>query len=237
MSERENTPIFEAEATIMQDVRKKYEDDGYQVLTRLPVTEADALSAYRPDLIFQKGDEIVVVEMKRTVETRNSSDLRTLRNQIERHPGWHLRILSPRNSSQKEPVVRRSADKLIDDYKKREERARQALRKGYLEEAIVLLWIAVEGLLRAYFSKSGEPPNKGITVLSMLRRLHEEGVLDDSEMKLLARGYDARNLAVHALKVVLTKATARRIFAIVDSLVTRLLATSGRPHQRRRAIT
>jgi REase_AHJR-like len=227
MTETRNNAVAKSEAAGVEGIRRQYQEEGYRVLERLPVSNDDPLSAYRPDLIVQKGDEIVVVEMKRPVELRDAADLRTLRGEIERHPGWHFRLLYLDNFDQKPALNKDVRNKIVADYRQRAGRAREALRKGHLEDATVLLWIALEGALRAYFSRHGEAPNKGVTVLSMLRRLYEEGILDDSEMKLLTGGYDARNLAVHALKFTLSKMTIQRIFNTVDALVDHLFATAN----------
>jgi hypothetical protein len=55
------------ESARVDDLRRQYELQGYRVLNELPVGEADALAAYRPDLVVQKDDEIIVVEFKRDI--------------------------------------------------------------------------------------------------------------------------------------------------------------------------
>jgi hypothetical protein len=227
--ETRNHAVPKGDSAGVEVLRRQYESQGYRVLDRLPISEDDSLSAYRPDLILQKDDEVVVVEMKRPVELREAADLRTLRNDIERHRGWHLRVLYVDAFDQRPSLTKTAPGKVVTDYYKRADRAREALKKGYLEEAVVLLWIALEGVLRAYFGRRGEAPNKGVTVLSMLRRLHDDGMLDEPEMKLLAGGYDARNLAVHALKFALKKTTIQQIFKTVDALIGRLFESPERP--------
>jgi hypothetical protein len=227
MTEANDATVTDREVEGVGAIRKQYEGQGYRVLKRLPISADDKLSAYQPDLILQKGDEVIIVEMKRPVESRDTGDLQTLRTEIERHSGWHFRLLYLDNLDQRPVLTKGIRSKILAEYRQRVVRARDALRKDHFEDAIVLLWIALEGALRAYFSRHDEAPNKGITVLSMLRRLYEEGMLSDSEMKLLTTGYDARNLAVHALQFAVSKVTMQRLFKTVDVLIDQLFPTGN----------
>jgi hypothetical protein len=211
----------QAEARMLDRLRKDYESQGYQILDRLPVERTGVLGAYRPDLVAKKGKEVIIVELKNSVETRESADLRALRDLVESHPGWHFRILLVGDSDQGGPGAK-PRDRTVVDHSKRLARARTVWQRGDLEGGLTLLWIAVEGALRSYFSKNRETPNKGVTALSMLRSLRDEGVVDDKELRSLADGYEARNQAVHGFKVRLSKESMGRLFKTASGLVTRL---------------
>jgi len=204
----------------VDDLRRQYELQGYRVLNELPVTESDALAAYKPDLVVQKDDEIIVVELKRGVEARETADLQVLRDQVESHPGWRFRLLLLGDPGQAIPLASRKG--VRSDYRRREARARKALKLGHLDEAITILWMAIEGTLRTYFARRGQVPNKGVTALSMLRKLYDEGLIDKIELTLLSEGYKARSEAVHAFKIKLKRSSIEKMFEVYRSLVKRL---------------
>jgi len=217
-----------SEAAAINELRKQYEAEGYRAFDHLPLATADGLSGYRPDLVVQRGDEVIVVEVKRIVEARETADVRLIRDLVESHPGWRFRLVLLGSSDALLPSTTRSVRKGILDYEQREARARLALRSGHLDEALALLWIGIEGALRSYLAYTGELPSKGVTALSMLRRLHDQGMLDDAELDVLASGYDARNLAVHAFRVPLKHSAVEEIFTTARSLVNRLRSSQSR---------
>jgi len=222
-----DTPQSEAlsaktEADLLSRVRAQYLAEGYEAFARLPIEEDDPLSAYRPDLVLRKGSEVIVVEVKRSNETRDMGDLRSLRTRIESHPGWHFRLLFVGNPFQAPPMTVRSDLKATSETARRISNARSLFDRGDYAGAITFLWIAVEAALRSYFAKSGELPTSAVTALSMLRRLHEEGVVSETEYNLLTKSYQLRNNAVHGFDVQLKKPSAERMLKIGEALIERL---------------
>jgi hypothetical protein len=98
-------------------------------------------------------------------------------------------------------------------------RVREAAAAG----AITFLWIAVEAALRVYFAKFGEPPMTGVTALSLLRRLDEDGTVTQVDYDTLAQGYQLRNKIVHGFDVHVTKSATERMFKAADFLIHRLM--------------
>ncbi len=217
------------EAEVLSRVREEYEAEGYEVFSGLPTEKDDPLSAYRPDLVLRKGSEVIVVELKHSLETRDTEDLQKLRAQIESHPGWHFRLLFAGNPFQAPPMTLRSGSKATSDIRRRISEARGLFDRGDFAGAITFLWIAIEAALRTYFGKSGELPTGGVTALSMLRRLYEEGVITESDYNLLTESYRLRSNAVHGFKVQFKKRDAGRILKIADSLI-QVLEREGSGH-------
>jgi len=213
----------QAGARALDRLRKDYEAQGYRVLRELPVKHTDALGAYRPDLVVQKGPELIVIELKNSVETRDTGDLRALRDLIESHPGWHLRVLLVGDTSRRFGSETKVRNLTIVDYRKRIARARTVWQGGDLEAGLTLLWMTIESALRIHFSKDNGVPSQGITALSMLRSLRDDDILDDKEFELLANGYNARNHAVHGFQVRLSKVLVDRLFKVASKLVDRLM--------------
>jgi len=226
---RPETRRAETEADLLSRLREQYATEGYQASTTLPIEKNDPLSAYRPDLVLRKGSDVIVVELKRSIETRDTEGLRKLRSQIESHPGWHLRVLFVGDPFQAPPMTVRSDSKSTLEIGRRISDARALLERGDYVGAITFLWIAVEAALRVYFSKSGELPTTGVTALSMLRRLYEDGTVTETDYNILAQGYQLRNNIVHGFNVQITKSVAASMLKIAESLIQSLReSTAGR---------
>jgi hypothetical protein len=182
------------ESDFAEALTRDFLEEGYaQVDPR--VNRRDLPSGYLPDLMFKRGDEVVVVEIKSREEHRELEELRALKNGIEQRPGWQFRLyVAPRNS-QMEP-----ADNLIDAYKSIETASRLS-KEGEIEAAWVVLWMAIEGSLRILLTRRQDRPNPGVSGLSMARRLHSEGDLSDDELSLLNDATQARNLSAHGYRL------------------------------------
>jgi uncharacterized protein (UPF0332 family) len=115
-------------------------------------------------------------------------------------------------------TVRHGLD-ATSDIRERLSEARRLFDREDFAGAITFMWIAIEAALRTYFGKSGELPTSGVTALSMLRRLYEEGMVTETDYRLLAESYQLRGNAVHGFKVQFKKREAGRIFKIADALI------------------
>src|SRR5262245_46711385 len=130
---RSDTRAASAEAKLLSQVREQYESQGYQASTTLPVEQQGSLSGYRPDLVLKKGSEVVVIELKRPAETRDAEGLKRLRSEIEKHPGWHFRVLYAGDPFQAPPMaVKFSSSKArtLSDVPGRLASARKLLQHG-----------------------------------------------------------------------------------------------------------
>ncbi len=219
---RFDTQSAGTEAELLSRLREQYAAEGYEVSDTLPIGRTDPLFAYRPDLVLRKGSDVIVIELKRSIETRDTEGLRKLRSQIESHPGWRFRILLVGDPFQVPPMAVQSSSKAASETGHRISDARALLGRGDYVGAITFIWIALEAALRAYFSKSGELPTTGITARSMLRRLHEDGILTEMDYELLTQSYQLRNNIVHGFNVRITKSIAARMFKVAKALIQRL---------------
>src|SRR5262245_24726899 len=143
----------ETEAGLLSRLREKYEAEGYEVSSTLPTKRNDPLSAYRPDLVLRKGSDVIVIELKRPIETRDAAGLRKSRIQIESRPGWHFRVLLVGDPFQAPAMTTRSGSESTLELKRRLSGAHWLLDEGDRNGAITFIWIALESALRSYFSR------------------------------------------------------------------------------------
>jgi uncharacterized protein YutE (UPF0331/DUF86 family) len=150
---------------------------------------------YLPDLMFARGDEVVVVEIKSREEHRELESLQSLKRAIEQTPGWHFRLyVVPSNFRREVRDNLVDADKLI-------ETASRLNNEGEFEAASVVLWMAIESSLRVLLTNRQDRPNPGVSGLSMARRLHSEGDLSDDDLSMLNDATQARNISVHGYRL------------------------------------
>jgi hypothetical protein len=182
------------EIEFAEALTRDFLEEGYtQIDPR--INRRNLPQGYIPDLIFKRGDEVVVVEIKTREEDRELEALQTLKRAIEQTPGWYFRLyVVP-------PQLRREAADNLVDAEKSVETASRLNQEGEFEAASVVLWMAIEASLRVLLTKRQDRPNPGVSGLAMARRLHSEGDLSDEDLKLLNEATQARNISAHGYRL------------------------------------
>jgi REase_AHJR-like protein len=186
------TAEISAEREFADALAKDFIKEGYELLAPCPT---DLPHGYMPDLMFRRGDEVVVVELKARAEHRDLENLRQLKLAIEQKPNWHFRLYVVPPQRDREILDNNpDIDKLI-------ETADQLNRENQFEAACVVLWMALEASLRVLLTSRQDRPNPGVSGVSMARRLYAEGELDEAELDLINIASQARNRAAHGYKL------------------------------------
>jgi len=152
----------------------------------------DFLRDHQPDLIAERPNDHVVVEVKRTRSLRGANDLRQLAEEIAAHPGWRLELVA----------LGKDADELAE-----------ILEPDWLEAALRLPDdMAGNPEVRTYFavyqSQLLESLLHGLAVISRLRprgksasRIAQElvfhGVIDQDTLARIEQAMEWRNALVH----------------------------------------
>jgi REase_AHJR-like len=186
------TAQVSAEREFAAALTKEFTEEGYEQLVPRP---ADLPHGYMPDLMFTKGDEVVVVELKAPEDYRDLHDLRLLKSTIENKPNWHFRLyVVPPQGEQEILDDNPDVDELI-------ETADRLNREKQFEAASVVLWIALETSLRVLLTSRQDRPNPGVSGVSMARRLRADGDLDDTDLDLIYIASQVRNRAAHGYRL------------------------------------
>lgn len=134
------------ETTTLESIAERYRQRGYRIdfepdASVLP-KEAKTL---QPDFLASKGDEHVIVEIKHSRNLLGYPALTRLAETIRRIPGWRLDVVvleEPKPLSEPEPLS-------IENAKLRLEAADHVANEtSDYGAALLLLWTAVEGVLR-----------------------------------------------------------------------------------------
>lgn len=205
----------------LQEIAAEYQARGYEVLVepgadKLP----EFLASFRPDLVARGPNESVVVEIKVGTKTAASERFRELAETIQRQPGWRfsLVVIDPRSDEVAPPT-----QQLLDrkDIAARLERANELLNTGTVDAAFLLLWVAVEALLRHIATREGLPLER-VPSSSLMKELFSLGLLSRSQLDVAQRAFSVRNALVHGFETTRLDETARELAQLAQQLLSEL---------------
>jgi hypothetical protein len=200
-------------------IAERYRQRGYQVVfepdpSLLP-REAKSL---HPDLLASKGNEHVIVEVKYQQNLLGYPALMRLAEVIRGIPGWRLDVVvleQPKRPVEAEPLS-------VEDAKRRLEAAdRVAEGTADYAAALLLLWTAVEAILRDQVRKQTED---SLTSTSRLPKLaYSLGLIGTQDVATAEWMTRIRNEVVHGR----TESSVSRLdYDRAREFVSRLLAKS-----------
>ena len=182
----------------LDEVASQYRADGYEVLVEpAPEDTPEWLRSFRPDLVAQRDDDHVLVEVKSSESVRVSDSLRSLADIVDKRPGWRLELIMTNRPSRKlavEPEAPLLDPGYVSEYL---EAAREMAHRGYLEPAFLTAWIAFETAYRNAFVRDGIDPRLGGPA-NVLKTLLSLGYLTSGdEMDRLQMLWEVRNRLAH----------------------------------------
>jgi hypothetical protein len=176
---------------------QQYRDEGYAVTIhpgedRLP----SFAKGMQLDLIATRGEEKVVVEVKRSrSELNGKSPVADLARTVNAQPGWRFDLVILDAESPVERIAAMSqepSDEQLDDLL---DRARKASSIGLREMAIVYAWAALEAAMRRLRNEVGLTGKTTPTVL--LSSLYSNGYLTRNDFDRARTAATIRNQTVH----------------------------------------
>jgi uncharacterized protein YutE (UPF0331/DUF86 family) len=216
-----NNVSHEAYRQKLQEIAAEYEAGGYEVLVEpRPEQLPEFLAGFRPDLVARGPNESVVVEVKVGTQTAASERFRELAETIQRQPGWRfsLVVIDPRSDEVAPPTQQLLARQEIVD---RLGRANELLKTGATDAAFLLMWVAVEALLRHIATREGLPLER-VPSSSLMKELFSLGILSRSELEVAQRAFSVRNALVHGFATTWLDETSRELAQFAPKLLLEL---------------
>ena len=205
------------ESQIIAKVADDYRRRGYQVEVE-PKEPAlpKFLDGYRPDLIARNSTESVVVEVKVGTRTSVAERLREVAERVNREPGWRFSLVfvSPDQPDQISEV-RAAPLSLLE---KRASNADTLLKSGQTEGAFLLLWSALEGILRT-LGHQAQLPLESLPPSTLIRELYSAGEIDMDQFDTLMRILPVRNLLVHGCEIPKETLDVEQLRRLVDVFI------------------
>ena len=216
-----NNVSHEAYRQKLQEIAAEYEARGYEVLVEpRPEQLPEFLAGFRPDLVARGPNESVVVEVKVGTQTAASERFRELAETIQRQPGWRfsLVVIDPRSDEVAPPTQQLLDRQAIVD---RLGRANELLKTGATDAAFLLMWVAVEALLRHIATREGLPLER-VPSSSLMKELFSLGILSRSELEVAQRAFSVRNALVHGFATTRLDETSRELAQFAQKLLLEL---------------
>lgn len=216
-----NSLDHEAYRQKLQEIAGEYEARGYEVVVEPgPEKLPEFLAGFHPDLVARGPNESVVIEVKVGTKTAASERFRELAETIQRQPGWRfsLVVIDPRSDEVAPPTQQLLDRKEIAD---RLGRANELLRTGATDAAFLLMWVAVEALLRHIATREGLPLER-VPSSSLMKELFSLGILSRSELAVAQRAFSVRNALVHGFETTRLDETARELAQLAQQLLSEL---------------
>jgi uncharacterized protein YutE (UPF0331/DUF86 family) len=185
------------EETALKKVARQYSAEGYDVV--IEPTRADLPEPLRDfviDLLAKRGEETVIIEVRRSTSGKADPKLQALAEAISHLPNYRFDFIAVAQQPKHSSTDLLTREELLT-------RVREAGRlehMGSTEASIMLLWSATEGALRLlaaqeHVSARAQNPS------ALIKNLYSEGVLDKSQYGVLERAVQYRNAAAHGYRI------------------------------------
>lgn len=186
------------EKTLAQ-VAKQYEDEGYSVQVRpsgdvLPPFASD----YSVDLIASRGNENVIVEVKRNQRAVQADPrLRQLAEKVNAQPNWRFDLVVVDAQNSVERFLEGASEPSLTQIEKMLDRAQSISHGGDIQSAYLAAWAAFEAAMRQA-TNDGEWYGP-IAPRERMAALFSNGIVSREEFDTLKRAYAVRTQIVHGL--------------------------------------
>lgn len=193
---------------------ENYRQKGYEIFLHPNLEDLpDFLKNYRPDLIVRRGEESVVIEVKSRASLNSYSDqyLQNLAQAVEKHPGWRFEfvMINPEDITYS-PKSEGSLQK--HDIESQLQVVKQ-LTTQHLDSAMLYCWSLVEATLRLITEKEKLSLQR-LDPLYLVKQLATEGVISQSEYRLLMDAISFRNPIAHGFKT--TQLTQNFVYELIE---------------------
>lgn len=186
------------ESQVIAKVAEDYRRRGYdvEVVPRGPELP-EFLGGFQPDLIARSPAESVVVEVKVGTRTSVAERFREVAERVNRQPGWRFSLVfvspdQPDQISEAQPAP-------LSLLQKRVQNADTLLQEGQSEAAFLLLFSALEGILR-FLGQRAQLPLESLPPSTLIRELYSAGEINRDQFESLMRFLPIRNQLVHGFE-------------------------------------
>ena len=196
---------------IERRIADKYKSRGYEVLIEPNSTQMPfQIPGYRPDLIATRGDEKLIIEVKRNFASLPLERFQEISRNISEHPGWKFVIvnLSEEDSFTPDSDSGESWRQLLVD-------AAAVARSDFPSYAMIPIWNAYEAFLRSRASTAPEYKSAA----SLLNYLVSLGEISNDEFEAARRLSQLRNEVVHGMGSQLSRAEILSALETATSLI------------------
>jgi hypothetical protein len=149
-------------------------------------------------LIVKKGNTVTLVEVKTKAQQLSFDRLRSLAEEVGRHEGWRFVLITNQDVAPEVPAE--DDDFSWPEVEHRVQAAERLAGLGEREASYLILWIAVERMLR-HQARTVALPVDRLAPAVLIRQLYSQGELSSSQFETALRCQDVRNRLAHGFRV------------------------------------
>jgi hypothetical protein len=180
-------------------IAEEYRSKGYEVIEQpSPEQLPEFLAGYRPDVLVQRGDEAIIVEVKSRSSLTKDSRITEMARLVQTEPHWNFELVLVGEEEQLNiPEGAHPFER--DDIQQGLEAAERLLAAEFLAAALLQAWSTLEATLRLLSEEEGFVI-EGFTPLSILTQATSNGVISRDDYSFLAKVMKYRNALAHGFK-------------------------------------
>lgn len=187
-------------ARLIREAADDYIRKGYSVIIKPRDEELPSfLESFDPDMIVYTPEGSFVADVKIGDRVRGEEYWKRLHEAIKTQPGWQSVFITD-NGREQELVQAEKPVISPEEVESRLQTGQQLAEQGLLDSALIVIWAALEAVLRDLSRKEGlHLPYQGSAPL--VTAMYTQGSLERSDYDTLMAILEARNQAAHGFQV------------------------------------
>jgi REase_AHJR-like len=180
-------------------IAEEYRSRGYEVIEQpSPEQLPEFLAGYHPDVLVQRGDEAIIVEVRSRSSLTKDPRIREMARLVQAEPHWNFELVVVGEEEQlSAPEEARPFER--DDILRGIEVAERLVASGFSEAALLQAWSTLEATVRLLSEEEGFVLER-LTPLSILTQATSNGVISRDDYNFLTKVMKYRNALAHGFK-------------------------------------
>ncbi len=201
------------------ELAEKYRREGYDAIVKPVATDLPfELDTYRPDLLVRNDQGGFLVTVRNRADRLSVDQLSLVADEVKKHPGWRFLLVTGQDVASEGLPGKEDQTASWDDISNRINHARRLQEASDSEAAFVILWIALEQLLRIHAGQAAIPVER-LSPSIMIRQLYSLGELTIQQFDVALECQRTRNRLVHGFPVGDLPSSAHRLMTLVNELL------------------
>ncbi len=185
----------EFDAVVQSYMRQGYSVQVHPRNESLPPFAKD----FGVDLLARRGDEHVLVAVKKNRDAvARDPEMKRYAELTENQPGWRFDLVIMEGQERNE--FQGARELAAEDMLRLLTHADRLVELGFVNEAIITAWSALESSMRLKLRAEGEIAGYGTPPRQMLNELYSSGSLSEEEFRRVESLFRLRNEIVHGFK-------------------------------------